>query len=138
MTEATIGYGTQIRVGVGVGPTWTTIAELGDVEWPMAEADEHDHDAPAHVHDTDDRPGGVTLRTRLIVFFSLLIALMLLIAGAGVQGVYRQSALAGELAPGRAQLAHAPGLVEQLGDQQCQLITVVTAQVVFAVVHGQA
>lgn len=42
MTEATIGYGTQIRVGVGVGPTWTTIAELGDVEWPMAEADEHE------------------------------------------------------------------------------------------------
>ncbi len=40
----------------------------------------------------------LSLRTRLIVFFSLLIALMLLIAGAGVQGVYRQSALAGELA----------------------------------------
>ncbi len=40
----------------------------------------------------------LSLRTRLMVFFSLLIALMLLIAGAGVQGVYRQSALAGELA----------------------------------------
>lgn len=42
MTQATIGYGTQIRVGVGSGPTWTTIAELGDVEWPQAEADEHE------------------------------------------------------------------------------------------------
>ena len=29
----------------------------------------------------------LSLRTRLMVFFSLLIALMLLIAGAGVQGV---------------------------------------------------
>jgi hypothetical protein len=42
MTEATIGYGTRIRVGVGAGPTWTTLQHVGDVEWPMAEADEHE------------------------------------------------------------------------------------------------
>ena len=42
MTEATIGYGTVIRVGVGAGPTWTTLQHVLDVEWPMAEADEHE------------------------------------------------------------------------------------------------
>jgi hypothetical protein len=42
MTEATIGYGTAIRVGVGAGPTWTTLQHVLDVEWPMAEADEHE------------------------------------------------------------------------------------------------
>ncbi len=44
-----------------------------------AEADEHDHDAPAHVHDTDDRPGGVTLRTRLIA--SAVLALPVVVLG---------------------------------------------------------
>ncbi len=47
-------------------------------------------------------------------------------------------ALTGELPPGIAQLAHAPGLVEQLGDQQGELVTVITAQVVLTVVRGQA
>ena len=44
-----------------------------------AEAVEHDHDAPAHVHDTDDRPGGVTLRTRLIA--SAVLALPVVVLG---------------------------------------------------------
>lgn len=42
MTEATIGYGTRIRIGRGAGPTWTTLQHVQDVEWPMAEADEHE------------------------------------------------------------------------------------------------
>lgn len=39
MTDATIGYGTQIRIGRGAGPTWTTLAEVGDVTWPVNETD---------------------------------------------------------------------------------------------------
>lgn len=42
MTEATIGYGLVIRIGRGDTPTWTTLEEIGDIEWPQAEADEHE------------------------------------------------------------------------------------------------
>jgi len=42
MTQASIGYGLQVRIGVGSGPTWTTLAEIQDFEWPQNEADEHE------------------------------------------------------------------------------------------------
>lgn len=42
MTEATIGYGLTIRIGRGLTPTWTALDEIKDIEWPMAEADEHE------------------------------------------------------------------------------------------------
>lgn len=40
MTDATIGYGTQVRVGRGETPVWTALAEIKDVTWPVAEADD--------------------------------------------------------------------------------------------------
>ncbi|MNJ49484.1 hypothetical protein D3C77_447160 [compost metagenome] len=40
-----------------------------------------------------------------------------------------------ELAGSFRQLTHAPGLIEQLGNDQGQLITVVAAQIVFALRH---
>lgn len=39
-TLASIGYGTQVRVGRGEIPTWTTLAEIKDVTWPVAESDD--------------------------------------------------------------------------------------------------
>ncbi len=59
MTEATIGYGTQIRIGRGVTPTWTTLQHVRDVEWPMAEADEHEVTAMDSPNRTKEFIGGL-------------------------------------------------------------------------------
>lgn len=42
MTEATIGYGLTIRIGRGATPTWTSLGEIKDIEWPQQVADEHE------------------------------------------------------------------------------------------------
>jgi hypothetical protein len=58
-TQATIGYGTVIRIGVGPGPTWTTLQHVMDVEWPMAEADEHEATAMDSPDRTKEYIGGL-------------------------------------------------------------------------------
>jgi predicted secreted protein len=41
-TLPAIGKGTIVRVGRGAGPTWTTLARVGDVTFPQAEAEDID------------------------------------------------------------------------------------------------
>lgn len=60
MTDATIGYGTTVRIGRGAGPTWTTLQHVRDVEWPKSEADEHDVTAMDSPNRTKEYIGGLT------------------------------------------------------------------------------
>jgi len=67
MTEATIGYGTQIRIGVGVTPTWTTLAEIKDVTWPVAEADDIEATHMASPNRTKEFISGLTDNGEVVV-----------------------------------------------------------------------
>lgn len=60
MTEATIGYGLTIRIGRGDPLDWTTLEEIKDIEWPQAEADEHEATHMASPNRTKEFIGGLT------------------------------------------------------------------------------
>jgi hypothetical protein len=40
MEDGKIGYGSMVRIGVGVTPTWTELAFVGDIEMPDEQVDE--------------------------------------------------------------------------------------------------
>ena len=67
MTEATIGYGTQIRIGRGATPTWTVLEEIKDVTWPVAEADDIEATHMASPNRTKEFISGLTDNGEVVI-----------------------------------------------------------------------
>lgn len=59
-TQATIGYGTGVRIGIGSGPSWVELGEVQDVEWPMNETDEIEATHMASPNRTKEYIAGLT------------------------------------------------------------------------------